>query len=168
MAQGKSVGRGIVAGIVGGLVGSVFLKAAIVGARKLHTGSAQTGNPPADFDTRGPAHQVAELAFHQATGRSLTPQQRIVAGEIVHYAFGAVSGAIYGGVAEYLEWATWGEGLLFGTAVFIAADESSMPALGLVPWPWEESLPAQLEHWAVHLAFGLSAEWARKQTRQLL
>ncbi len=156
------------AGVIGGLVGSVVLKAAILGARKLREGKTTTGTPPADFDTRGPAHQVGELAFHKMTGRSLTPQQRIVAGEIVHYAFGAVTGAIYGGVAEYYEWSTWGEGLLFGTAVFVAADETSMPALGFVPKPWEETPAQQLEKLAVHLACGLGTEWGRQLARKLL
>ncbi len=164
----KSITRGIVAGITGGLVGSVILKAFILAARKLHTGSTTTGNPPTDFDQRGPSHQVAELAFRKATGRSLTPAQRVLGGEIVHYAFGAVNGAIYGVVAEYAPWSTWGQGTLFGTAVFLAADETSMPALGLTNKPWEEPGTAQLEKWAAHLAFGVGAELTRQAVRRLL
>ena len=86
----------------------------------------------------------------------------MLGGEIVHYAFGAVVGGIYGGLAEYQPWVLSGYGLLFGVGVFVAADETSMPALGLTNKPWDETIAAQVEHLAAHLVFGVASEAARR------
>ena len=161
--SGKSAGRAVLAGVVGGLVGSLAMKGYIVAARRLHGDRSS----PA-FDQGGPSHQVAELAFRGVAGRSLTPAERVVGGEVVHYAFGAFVGAIYGGLAEYQPWVLAGYGLLFGVGVFVAADESSMPALGLTNKPWDETLGAQAEHLGAHLVFGVVSEAVRKPVRTLL
>ena len=63
----KSPGLGILAGVLGGLVGSVALKLFIVAARRAH---GDTEGPA--LDQSGPSHQVAEVAWHGMTGRSLT------------------------------------------------------------------------------------------------
>ena len=152
--------RGVVAGVIGGLVGSLWLKAFIVGGRSLRAGAWVT-----PLDQGGPAHQVAHLVVKALTGRGLTPAGRVVGGEVVHYAFGAVVGGFYGGLAEYAPWTTAGIGTVFGTGVFLAADETSMPALGLVNKPWEETLAAQTEHYLAHLLFGISAELTRRAVR---
>lgn len=157
----RSLGRGILAGIAGGLAGSVALRVWMTAMSRVHAGTIVP-------DQNGPAHQVAALVTTGLTGRPLTGRQRLVAGEMTHYVFGAVTGAIYGGLAEYQPWVTAGAGLLFGTGVFFAADESSMPLLGLIPPPWEETPTAQAEHWAAHLVFGVAGEMTRQKARELL
>ncbi len=157
----KSLGKGILAGMVGGLVGSVALRAWMTALSQVHKGTTVP-------DQNGPAHQVAARAFVRLTGEPPVGRQRLVAGEIVHYAFGAFNGCLYGGLAEYQPWTTAGAGLLFGTGVFLAADESSMPLLGLVPPPWKETAAAQLEHWAAHLVFGVASELTRRAVRRRL
>ena len=157
----RNVGKGILAGVVGGLVGSVALRAWTTAMSQVHQGTFVP-------DQNGPAHQVAALVADKLTGKPLVGKQRLVAGEIVHYAFGAFSGGIYGALAEYLPWTTAGKGLLFGTGVFLAADESSMSLLGLIPPPWTETPAAQLEHWAAHLVFGVVSELSRAEFRELL
>ena len=152
--------HGVVAGVLGGLIGSVFLKAFIVGARSWHEGRWIM-----HLDGRGPAHQVAELAAKRLSGSGLTPTGRALGGELVHYAFGAAVGGFYGGLAEYAAWTTSGAGTLFGTGVFLAADESSMPALGLTNKPWNETLAAQGEHYLAHLVFGVATELSRRALR---
>lgn len=159
----SSLGKEVLAGAIAGLAGSLVLKAFIVAARHAH---GDTSSP--SFDQSGPSHQVAELAFRGVSGRSLTPSERVVGGEVVHYTFGAVVGAIYGGLAEYQPWVLSGYGLLFGVGVFVAADETSMPALGLTNKPWEETAAAQAEHLLAHLAFGVATEAARRPIRRLL
>ena len=153
------LGKGIAAGILGGLAGSIALRAWTTAFSQVHAGTTVP-------DQNGPAHQVAALVVKQFTPRPLAGPERFVAGEIVHYAFGAVTGAIYGGLAEYQPWTTAGHGLLFGTGVFLAADETSMPALGLIPPPWTETPAAQVEHWAAHLVFGVVSEAVRKALRE--
>ena len=157
----KHPGKAILAGIVGGLVGSIALRAWMTAASQLHAG---TTTP----DQSGPAHQVGALVTESLTGHPITPRQRYLAGEITHYAFGAITGALYGAIAEYQPWTTAGAGLLFGTGVFLAADETSMPLLGLIPPPWTETPAAQLEHWAAHLVFGVTGELTRRELRKHL
>lgn len=157
----KHLGKGILAGVVGGLVGSVALRAWMTAMSYRHKGTAAP-------DQNGPAHQVAALVVRRVTGKPLTERQRFLGGEIVHYAFGAVNGGLYGGLAEYQPWTTAGAGALFGTGVFLAADESSMPILRLIPPPWTETPSAQLEHWAAHLVFGIMTELTRRGVRRKL
>ncbi len=157
----KNVGKGMLAGAIAGLVGSIVLRGWTGFAGRLHGG---TGKP----DTNGPAHRVGALAVAKVTGKPLTNAGRLAVGEMVHYTFGTVVGAVYGGLAEALPWTTAGAGLLFGTGVFVAADESSMPMLGLVKPPWEERPGEQAEHLAAHLVFGVATELTRRGVRRLV
>ena len=157
----RSLGKGVLAGVVGGLVGSVALRGWMTAMSYRHK---RTVMP----DQGGPAHRVAALIVTKVTGKPLTARQQFLGGEIVHYAFGLVNGGFYGGLAEYQPWTTAGTGALFGTGVFLAADESSMPLLGLCPPPWTETPAAQLEHWAAHLVFGVISEVTRREVRRLL
>ena len=157
----KNLGSGVLAGVIGGLVGSVALRGWMTAMSQLHKG---TWMP----DANGPAHQVGAIAAQRVVGHELSEGGRLVAGEVFHYAFGAFTGGIYGGIAEYQPWTTAGMGALFGTGVFAAADESSMPLLKLVPPPWAETPSAQMEHWAAHLVYGLISELTRRSVRRLL
>lgn len=147
--------------MIAGVVGSVGLRLWMTGASYLHQGTTRP-------DQNGPAHKVGSLVAEKVSGAPLTEQGRYVAGEITHYVFGAFTGAIYGGLAEAMPWTTAGYGALFGTGVFLTADESSMPLLKLIPPPWTETPAAQLEHWAAHLIFGVVSEAARRELMQLL
>ena len=162
-ADGQSLWKGVVAGVVGGLLGSLVLKVFIVGARSGHRRRWTT-----ELDQGGPAHQVAELAFGKATGGAMSREERVLGGEVVHYAFGGLVGGFYGGLAEYFDFVRFGTGALFGTGVFAAADELSMPALGLAKRPTEETASAQVEHLLAHLAYGISTELARGVVRKRL
>ncbi len=157
----KSLSKGIIAGVVGGLVGSVALRAWMTAVSSLHRGTTVP-------DRHGPAHQVGSLVAEKLGRKPLSPRELLVVGEVVHYLFGAFSGAIYGGLAEYQPWTTAGMGMLFGTGVFVAADESSLPLLRLVPPPSSEAPAARMEHWGAHLVFGVTSEVTRRKTRGLL
>ncbi len=159
-----SVWRGVVAGVAGGLLGSLVMREMIVGLRRARSGE----EGERDLDQQGPSHQVADLVSRKTSGKALDGRRLALGGELVHYAFGAAVGAFYGGLSEHWQWTRWGLGSLFGTGVFLAADESSMPALGLVKKPWEESLAAQGEHLAIHLVFGVVSEVGRAAVRRML
>ncbi len=159
----RSVWRGVLAGSVGGLLGSLVMKAWIVGMRR-----AQTGAGGMELDQSGPAHQVAEMAAQKATGTSFSQRGRAAGGEMVHYAFGALVGGFYGGLGESWTWVRWGGGTLFGTGVFLAADEFSLPLLNLGNKPSDETLEAQAQHWLAHVAFGVSTELARRVLGRML
>ncbi len=158
----RSVWRGVLAGSVGGLLGSLVMKAWIVGMRRAQTGAGRT-----ELDQSGPAHQVAEMA-QKATATFLSQRGRAACGEMVHYAFGALVGGFYGGLGESWTWVRWGSGTLFGTGVFLAADEFSLPLLNLGNKPGDETLQAQVQHWLAHVAFGVSTELARRALGSML
>jgi len=128
----------------------------------------KTGQGGTELDQSGPAHQVAEMAVRKATSRSLSQDGRVVGGVLVHYLFGAAVGGFYGGLGESWTWIRWGAGTLFGTGVFVAADELSLPALQLGNKPTDETLEAQTQHWLAHIAFGISTELGRRFFRSLL
>lgn len=152
----RHLGKAIALGALAGLAGSLALRGWMTAASYLHR---RTLAPDPD----GPAHQVGALALQRLTGATLTRGQRFAAGEVTHYLFGAFTGGIYGALAAWQPWTTAGSGLLFGTGVFFAADETSMPLLGLIPPPWTETPAAQLEHLAAHLVYGVTTELARRQ-----
>lgn len=80
------------------------------------------------------------MAVRKVTSRSLSRDGRVVGGELVHYLFSAAVGGFYGGLGESWTWIRWGAGTLFGTGVFVAADELSLPALRLGNKPTDETL----------------------------
>jgi putative membrane protein len=91
-----------------------------------------------------------------------------LAGAIAHYAMGATSGAIYGSVAEVAPAATAAEGLPFGAAVWVIADEAVVPALGLSKPANEYPLSIHAYALASHLVFGLTTEIVRRNIRRAL
>jgi hypothetical protein len=55
-------------------------------------------------------------------------------------------------------------GSLFGSVLFLGADELAVPALGLSEAA--ESPSSHLYGWASHLVYGLTTELVRRQVRQ--
>jgi hypothetical protein len=109
------------------------------------------------------AAKIASLFF----GRELSREEKKKAGLVVHYAFGAFSGAMYGLVSEYLPVARLGFGTAFGTALFLIADELSVPALGLSKSPGEYPLSSHLYGLASHFVYGVSTEAMRSGIRRV-
>ena len=100
-------------------------------------------------------------------GRELTKEETKKAGPAVHYAFGALSGGVYGLLSEYLPAARLGFGTAFGAALFLIADELSVPALGLSRSPDEYPLSSHLYGLASHLVYGVSTEAVRDGIRRV-
>jgi hypothetical protein len=77
----------------------------------------------------------------------------------VNYAFGAVAGGVYGGLAEYSPAVKSGFGASFGGVLFSVADRMEIPALNAGP----KTAPV-----ATHVLFGVTAELVRRVVRWLL
>ena len=163
--------KGALAGMAGGLVASYIMNLFIAGVSKAEQASktpqekAQEQQQPQEEDT---TQKVASIVTQKVTGEPLSVRGRNIGGPVVHYAFGTLMGGFYGISAEYLPFANSGFGSLFGSALFLAADELSLPVLNLARWPDEEPASAQLEHWAAHLVYGASTELARRILRPRL
>ena len=107
----------------------------------------------------------------RAAGTELTREQRGAASPFIHYGFGTAMGALWGVAMETSPRAIRRQrsplfGSVFGSALFLGADEVAVPALGLAGAPEKPS--SHLYAWASHLVYGLTAEFVRRQVRNRL
>lgn len=65
------------------------------------------------------------------TGIAVPPERRPMVESLLHYALGAVPGAIYGVLRRWVPFARIGAGLGYGLALFVANDEYANTKLGL-------------------------------------
>jgi putative membrane protein len=110
------------------------------------------------------AAKVSEGVFHHP----LTAKEKKVAGPAVHYATGAAFGALYGALAELDTRTTLGAGVPFGTAVWLAADEVAVPALGLSAPPNRTPASTHAYAFASHAVYGLTTDLVRRGLRHVL
>jgi hypothetical protein len=106
--------------------------------------------------TEGPATvKAAQAISKRVFGHELRDEEKDSAGNLAHYGMGAVSGAVYGAVVEELPAATIGCGLLFGTVLWLLADEGIVPAVGLSKSPSEYPASTHVSAWVSHLFYGI-------------
>lgn len=112
--------------------------------------------------------KAAEAISENVFGHELEKSEKKIAGEAVHYAMGATSGAIYGAMSELVPFVTVGAGLPFGAAVWLIADEAAVPALGLSKSPTEYPLGTHAYALASHFVYGLTTDIVRRAVRSML
>lgn len=169
--------RGVLAGIVGGLAASWVMNEFQAGPGKALTHavqsdeqnrkdeeSAQNAEPKEDATMK-----TAEAIVHAVTGgRHLSTEEKERDGPIVHYAFGAIMGGVYGGLAEYTEVVTAGFGTSFGAALFGGADLVAVPVLNLSGPPTHSPASSYASPFAAHIVYGVTTELVRRVMRALL
>jgi putative membrane protein len=173
--------RGLLAGAGAGLAASWAMNVFMAGpGAKLHealeTGEEQQqereqeqrrqkrGEPKIDATMK-----AADALTATATGGqhlSLGGKQK--GGPIVHYGFGALMGALYGGLAEYSATVRSGLGTGFGTALFAGADLVAVPALHLSRPLKEFPAKSLAPPFAAHLVYGVTTELLRRALRAAL
>src|SRR4051812_6546339 len=132
--NGTHLVRGMVAGIAGGLAASWVMNMFIEGAGPKITDAVESMNGEKRDQARDEQHDQAahdqdpkEDATMKAAdaivstvtgGRHLSFEEKRKGGPMVHYAFGAVMGGVYGGVAEDSPAARGGVGKGFGGGLF--------------------------------------------------
>ena len=162
--------KGIVAGVAGGLLASLMMEQfqflwskasqAIADARDAEKPRGRKAEPA----TVKAAQSISKSVF----GKKISKSKKKLAGEAVHYAMGATSGAIYGATVEALPFTTVGDGLAFGTAVWVLADEVSVPALQLSKPATEIPVSTHVYALASHLVYGWTTELVRRAVRKAL
>ena len=179
--------KGLVAGAVAGAAGSwvmnglISLYPAPTSARGHGAQSIQPGQPehglgalqsrngrPGEHHDEDAAERMAEMARHALTGAHSTGLEKQRLGKLVHYAFGASSAAVYGALVEICPWMSVGYGAGFGAAVWLGADEGTVPAMGLSKGPSELPLSVHMTALGTHLAYGMTSEFVRRRVRSLL
>ena len=168
-----SWGKGAAAGAVGGLVGSwtmnQFQALLSQATKKPAEQSEVKPQQQAAREEDGDATQkVASRLARAALGRGLTRQERAVAGSIVHYAFGSLTGGFYGAAAEFSPRISKGFGLPFAAVLWVAADEAAVPALGLSRPALDYPLSSHLSALAAHAVYGITTELVRRVLRSTL
>lgn len=175
--------KGPVAGLAGGLAGTLVMTQA---QRLMSSGQGddeeQGAERAGDHDEErageqheqgqsgGDAPATVQVARHvsRAVGKRLSPQREPQAGQAVHYGFGALMGAVYGGLVELHPGFSAGRGAAFGAALFLMADEVAVPALGLSEPPTQQPLGTHAYGLASHLIYGGVAELVRGLVRGAL
>lgn len=162
--------KGIVAGAAAGLAASWIMGEFQSGWSKIKEKSEQSRNeePQQDQEQNEDATMKTAGAIARSFGKELSLDQKKRLGPVVHYGFGALMGAFYGGLSEEFSLASSAWGTAFGSALFIGADEIAVPALGLAPGPSKTPLNIHLYAWASHLVFGAALEFVRRPVRSAL
>ena len=109
-----------------------------------------------------PATEKAASAVSQKLGYPLTQREKKQAGPLVHYAMGAASGALYGALAEMAPVTATGGGTLFGSALWLVADEVLVPTLGLSKPPSAYPASTHGQSLASHLVYSWTSIAVKK------
>ena len=173
MAQ-RSIAKGVAVGIAGGVLASwtmnQFQAAWSMAAENYRSPSSGGKEDARDWQERSEGTNATEIAAQTAAratiDRRLTRDELAVAAPLVHYAFGAAMGGLYGGLAEVSPAVRACTGTAYGTAVWVGADEIAMPMLGLSDPEAERPVEMHAQAFAAHLVYGLTLELVRRALRR--
>ena len=174
----RSLRKGVVIGAASGAVASWLMLQFIEGPGKQWLAAGKTKRDRETERRReerdGPDNpesvtmQAADtFASHAPGGRHLSLEERRKGGTLVHYGFGALMGAFYGGAAEVAPVLGAGVGVPFGTLLWAGTDLVSIPAVGFAKWPIDEPAAAHATHWASHVVYAVTMETLRRVGRRL-
>jgi len=177
-----SILKGMVAGLAGGLVASWTMnqfQAAwsriAEGREKSHGAQSMQPSEGSHEDQSQDAGdqddatvKTAKAISKEVFGHELQESEKEPAGAAVHYAFGTLSGGLYGALAEVTPQVTSGAGLPFGAGFWLLADEISVPLLGLSKGPTEYPVSTHVYSLASHLVYGMTAEMSRRALRRVM
>jgi putative membrane protein len=175
----RHVVRGVLAGVAGGLVASWVMNQFMAGPGKTLTEVVLTPQEKAQQQAEAEQKErtgepdatmkAADAIVNLATGgEHLSYEGKETGGPIVHYAFGAVMGGIYGGLAEYSSVVRSGFGTSFASALFAGADLVAVPALKLSGSSEGEPKAALVTPYAAHLVYGVTTEAVRRLMRKVI
>lgn len=187
--NGDDVWKGAVAGLAGGLAGAYAMNQfqALVSrlgeswheepqrneargqaAQQQQEAGEREGNRQPREEDADATVKTARRISRTVLRHELTERQEEVAGPAVHFAFGALTGAFYGAMAEIQPEVALGAGLPFGIAVWAGADEIAVPAFGLSEPPLEHPPSVHAQAFAAHLVYGLTTDLVRRAVRRVL
>lgn len=106
--------------------------------------------------------KVANAASRKFSGRKLSRSKKELGGRIVHFAFGAGMGALYGLLAEAFPAIGGGGGAVLGTGLYVGAHGIAVPVLGLAPSPVKNGALQESPELAAHLVYGFVTEGVRR------
>jgi hypothetical protein len=90
----------------------------------------------------------------QRLGIDLSPEQKQLGGQLVHYATGACWGAVFGALHRDVPAPLIVAGLAYGLALWVAEDEGLVSLLGLTPPPTAYPITTHEAALVSHLVYG--------------
>jgi len=96
--------------------------------------------------------------FEAETGMSVPPERRPLVEMGMHYALGAIPGAIYGVLRKWVPFARLGSGVAYGLLLFAANDEYANTKLGLAGPARAYPPETHLRGLAGHAVLGVGTE----------
>lgn len=124
-------------------------------------------DPNGHLDNMPPAVLADRMARRLGRGPLDTPTKLRVQ-KVVHYTFGAMSGAAYGALAEVFPCTTAGGGTLAGAGLYAASHGTALPLLRVQEAPWGLPHAALAWEFTSHLLFGVALEVGRRSAWQAL
>ncbi|HYK37471.1 DUF1440 domain-containing protein [Alloacidobacterium sp.] len=152
MERGRSVLKGALAGLIGGLAGA--------GAKQV----AEQIFPPRLEGQTPPPVVLAE----QMAGHPLAPGEKKIAMESIHWAFGALAGAVYGAMVEYEPSLGAWRGGAFGITLNKITHETLLPKMGLSAPTDRQPTRERMSEWVSHAVYGVITDSVRRAARKAL
>jgi putative membrane protein len=156
----KNIMAGLAAGLVASYVMEEFQHALHQLGRRPHMQGS--GGQSKDADAEPATARAADAVSQAVTGQPLPRERKPFGGELVHYAFGGAVGAMYGAAAAQRKEVTAWAGIPFGATLWLLADETGVPLMGLSRAPTEYPLATHASALAAHLVYGLTTETVRR------
>jgi putative membrane protein len=148
----RSILKGALAGLIGGLAGA--------GAKVV----AEQIFPPRIEGQIPPPVVLAE----QMAGHPLAHGEKKIATESIHWAFGALAGAVYGVMVEYEPSLGAWRGAAFGITLNKITHETLLPKMGLSSPAERQPAWERISEWISHAAYGVVTDAVRRATRRAL
>ncbi|HJT26711.1 MAG TPA: DUF1440 domain-containing protein [Pyrinomonadaceae bacterium] len=172
--------KGMVAGLAGGLIASWTMNQFQAAWTRIAEGTEKSHGAQSMQPSEGSQGEqdtaeqddatvkTAKIISRNVLGHELQESEKETAGAAVHYAFGTLTGGLYGALAEVTPQVTSATGLPFGAGFWLLADEISVPLLGLSKGPTEYPVSTHAYALASHLVYGVTTELSRRAVRQVL
>lgn len=152
--------KGLAAGVAAGVVATWTMNQFQAAVSRLGNHKRRKRESDEDATVKA-AERIAETVFH----RRLSRDERQRAGNIVHYAYGAAIGGLYGVLAERKKPVRKLAGVPYGTAVWLLGDEIAVPALRLSKSPTEYPISVHAKALASHLVYAATANLVWRTVR---
>jgi uncharacterized membrane protein YagU involved in acid resistance len=160
--------RGVMAGLVGGVVAAGAMSVVHKSLAGISAGGRQQKPSPEQHQDEDATVKVADGIARWFLHSPLPEDKKPLAGNLVHYAFGASVGALYGAGAAVVPSVTTAVGLPFGVAVWLGAHVITVPALGLAEPPTHRPRSKEALELVLHLVYGAVTELVRRLARPVV
>jgi putative membrane protein len=139
-------------------------------ATPMHEAQAARSTAP-QVETEKGDQATVKLAEHVSRNlfdHPLTPAEKKIAGPTVHFGYGGLVGALYGGLSELIPTVSIGLGIPYATVLWLVGSEVAVPAMGLSKPATEVPVEKHASNMATHFVYGLTLDISRRILRRVL